>query len=342
MRVAGLRHGVELDDLNTFRLPAKAEHYVDLDDPAALDALRAAFPEGPTLVLGEGSNLVLAGDVPGLTLRPRYHGRWLRRERGQIGLRLMAGERWHDAVLWSIDQGVGGLENLALIWGCCGAAPIQNIGAYGVEIGEFVHAVEVYDWRTGRIRRLSRADCEFAYRDSVFKRWDGPLVVIAIELLLPAHWQPRLEYAGVAGLLEARDPGLPPTPMRVAAAVMALRREKLPDPAELPNVGSFFHNPVVPAEVADVLRREFPQLPLWAQPDGRMKLSAGWLIEQAGCKGLREGDAGVSVRHALVLVNHGKATGAQVLGLMRRVQSAVAGRFGVALSVEPRVLPSTD
>lgn len=340
MGVVDVRRGVELGELNTFRLPARAECFIALDDPVGLGSLRAAFPAGPTLVLGEGSNLVLAGDVPGLTVRPCFRGRWLRHERGQVMLRLMAGERWHDAVLWSIEQGVGGLENLALIWGCCGAAPIQNIGAYGVEIGEFVHAVEVYDWRRGEIRRLSRSDCAFGYRDSVFKRWDGPFVVLAIELQLPTRWQARLGYAGVAAVLEAQDPGQPPTPMRIASAVMALRRQKLPDPAELPNAGSFFHNPVVAAEVADALRSQYPELPVWAQPDGRFKLSAGWLIERAGCKGLREGDAGVSRQHALVLVNHGKASGAEVLTLMRQVQSAVAGRFGVCLSPEPRVLPS--
>jgi UDP-N-acetylmuramate dehydrogenase len=339
MTASMIQRDVELIARNTFRLPARAELFAEPADLADLDPLRRQFPNGPTLVLGEGSNLVLTADVPGLTLAPAFRGRWLRRERDAVELRLMAGERWHEAVMWSIAEGLGGLENLALIWGHCGAAPIQNIGAYGVELQDFVSAVEVCDWRSGRQRRLSKADCEFAYRDSIFKRWDGPFVVQAIELRLPAHWTPRLGYAGIEAMLETLAPGAPLTPARVAAAVIALRQQKLPDPAVLPNVGSFFHNPQVDAGLAAALRADCPSLPMWPQPDGRVKLSAGWLIEQAGCKGLRVGDACVSAQHALVLVNHGAASGAQVLALMGQVQSEVAGRFGVQLSPEPRVLP---
>jgi UDP-N-acetylmuramate dehydrogenase len=334
-----VRHDIELLAQNTFRLPARAEQFVELTDPADLETLRRQFPEGPTLVLGEGSNLVLAADVPGLTLAPRLRGRWLRREADAVVLRLMAGERWHDTVLWSIAEGVGGLENLALIWGHCGAAPIQNIGAYGVELQEVIDVVEVCDWRSGRLHRLPAQDCEFAYRDSRFKRWDGPFLVLAIELRLPLRWSPRLGYAGIGAMLETLYPGAAPTPARVAEAVIALRRQKLPDPALLPNVGSFFHNPLVSSGQAAELRLRYPELPAWPQPDGRVKLSAGWLIEQAGCKGWRHGDAGVSERHALVLVNHGVASGADVLALMRRVQSEVSVRFGVQLQPEPRVLP---
>lgn len=340
MSALALRQQVELRERNTFRLPARAEHYIELDDPEALSAVRLRFPNGPTLVLGEGSNLVLTGDLPGLTLRPSFRGRWLRRERGLIHLRLMAGERWHDAVQWTVDQGVGGLENLALIWGDCGAAPIQNIGAYGLELADVIRTVEVYDWTSDRVRRLDRRECGFGYRDSVFKHWDGALVVQAIELQLPEAWVPRLGYAGVAAMLESRHPGVPPTPQRVADAIMALRLQKLPDPARWPNAGSFFHNPIVPAALAQRLRTQHPRLPAWPQADGTAKLSAGWLIEQAGCKGLRVGDAGVSEQHALVLINHGRASGADVLRLMQQVQDQVATHFGVALVPEPRVLPA--
>lgn len=334
-----IQRDVELRARNSFRLPARAECLVELDDPARLDALRAQFPQGPALVLGEGSNLLLAGDVPGLTLAPRFLGRSLRRESGQIRVRLMAGERWHAAVLWTLQQGVGGLENLALIWGHCGAAPIQNIGAYGVELERYVAVVEVYDWHSGRVLRLRREDCAFGYRDSCFKHWAGPCVVLAIELCLPEPWTPVLGYAGLESRLTALFPGQPPTPSRIAAAVMSLRQEKLPDPQAMPNAGSFFHNPIVDAESAQRLLTQWPSLPHWPQVDGRVKLGAAWLIEQAGCKGLRVGDAAVSTQHALVLVNLGAACGSEVLAVMQEVQRQVAARFGVSLSPEPRLLP---
>lgn len=342
MREVVWQREVELQGRNSFRLPARAECYLELLDPAGLDVVRRAFPSGPMLVLGEGSNLLLGGDVPGLTLAPRFAGRQWRRELGGTRVRLMAGERWHEAVCWTLEQGLGGLENLALIWGHCGAAPIQNIGAYGVELERYIDAVEVYDWSVGRIRRLGPAECGFAYRDSVFKRWPGAFVVVAIELWLPEPWSPVLGYAGLEARLEALHPGRPPTPARVAEAVMSLRREKLPDPQTTPNAGSFFHNPIVSAVEAARLQAAWPGLPTWRQPDGRVKLGAAWLIERAGCKGLRIGDAGVSERHALVLVNHGGATGAQMLDLMREVQHRVQACFGVALSPEPRLLPQPD
>lgn len=336
-----IRRGVDLQHRHTFRLPARAECFVELDDPAELPALREQFPEGPTLVLGEGSNLLLTDDVPGLTLAPRFRGRTLKAEPGGTRIRLMAGERWHEAVLWTLAQGLGGLENLALIWGHCGAAPIQNIGAYGIELECFVETVEVYDWQSGRLRRLRREECEFGYRDSCFKRWPGAFVIVAIELLLPTAWMPVLGYAGLQARLERLFPGQAPTPSKIAEAVMSLRREKLPDPEAMPNAGSFFQNPIVPASQALGLLQEFPQLPHWPHSGDLVKLGAAWLIEQAGCKGLRRGDAGVSAQHALVLVNHGSASGAEVWSLVREVQARVHARFGVELSPEPLLLPET-
>ncbi|MCU0755694.1 MAG: UDP-N-acetylmuramate dehydrogenase [Xanthomonadales bacterium] len=339
MNALRIEREVELRARNTFRLPARAECFVELDDPAGLESLRQQFPQGPTLVLGEGSNLLLTGDVPGLTLAPRFSGRELLVEADRFRVRLMAGERWHAAVMWTLEQGVGGLENLALIWGHCGAAPIQNIGAYGVELERFIDTVEVYDWQRGRVLRLRHADCAFGYRDSCFKRWPGAFVVLAIELCLPRRWTPVLGYAGLDARLITLFAGQPPTPARIAEAVMSLRREKLPDPHAMPNAGSFFHNPIVDAGLALALLREWPGLPNWPQSDGRVKLGAAWLIEQAACKGLSVGDAAVSSQHALVLVNRGRAVGAEVLGLMQEVQARVAARFGVQLSPEPCLLP---
>lgn len=339
MKEPVIQHDVELTSRNTFRLPAHAECFVELEDPAGLPALRERFPQGPTLVLGEGSNLLLTGDLRGLILAPRFRGRGLQPDAAGTRLRLMAGERWHEAVMWSLDQGLGGLENLALIWGHCGAAPIQNIGAYGVELERCIETVEVYDWTSGRVLRLGRDQCDFGYRDSCFKRWPGAFVVLAIELWLPARWSPVLGYAGLQARLDQLSPGQPATPARVAEAVMSLRREKLPDPLVVPNVGSCFHNPVIGAAQAEALLSSHPRLPHWPQADGRIKLAAAWLIEQAGCKGLRIGDAGVSETHALVLVNHGAAQGGELLALVQTVQARVAAAFGLHLTPEPRLLP---
>jgi UDP-N-acetylmuramate dehydrogenase len=239
-------------------------------------------------------------------------------------------------VHWSLGHGFAGLENLVLIPGSVGAAPIQNIGAYGVEVREFVETVEAFDRRAGKLMRLGNADCAFAYRDSVFKREPGRYVVTAAEFLLPRRRELRLDYAGIGEELAAM--GLDsPSHAAVADAVMRLRTRKLPNPALIGNAGSFFKNPVVEAALAAELVRANPALPSWPAAEYR-KLSAAWLIESCDFKGLREGDAGVSTQHALVLVNHGNATGAQIWALAQRIQASVKQRFGVMLEPEPLVL----
>jgi UDP-N-acetylmuramate dehydrogenase len=251
--------------------------------------------------------------------------------------RFEAGENWNDVVQWSLAQGFCGLENLVLIPGTVGAAPIQNIGAYGVEVREFVHAVEAFEWRTGQFVRLSNADCEFDYRDSIFKRDPSRYVVSAVELRLPRRRELRLDYAGIREELTALR-ATEPTPVLVAEAVARLRTRKLPNPALIGNAGSFFKNPVVETVTAEALRRDHPSLPVWNTADGRKKLSAAWLIDTCGLKGLREGDAGVSTQHALVLVNYGAASGAQIWSIAQRVIATVQERFGVRLEPEPIVI----
>ncbi|WP_240097776.1 UDP-N-acetylmuramate dehydrogenase [Thermomonas flagellata] len=338
-----LAHEVPLRTRNTFGVEATAPLLVEVLDAAALPAaftlaeLRAA----PPLVLGGGSNLLLAATRTPPLLQLRSDAIALVADDGTCArVRAEAGAGWHALVEWTLARGLRGLENLALIPGSVGAAPIQNIGAYGVELAEHVHAVEAYDPATARWHRFDRAQCRFGYRDSLFKQAGAGLVVTALELELRRDAPLRLGYAGIREELAARGIHAPDA-RAVADAVIALRRGKLPDPAQLGNAGSFFKNPLVPAAQAAALRAAHPHLPHWPAADGRCKLSAAWLIEQTGCKGTRAGDAGISDRHALVLVNHGAASGAQLLALAREVAAAVAARFGVALEPEPRIVGAT-
>jgi UDP-N-acetylmuramate dehydrogenase len=274
--------------------------------------------------------------IPGRTLAGEDADAWY--------VRAGAGEGWHGFVQWTLAQGWPGLENLSLIPGMVGAAPIQNIGAYGLEAGDRLHALDAFDMLTGERVRLDRAACRFGYRDSVFKRegWhlDGHFVITGVTFRLAKHWQPVTGYAELAGELAARRIAAPDA-RQVADAVIALRRRKLPDPALLPNVGSFFHNPVVDAETAQRLLAAHPNLARYPQPDGRIKLAAGWLIERAGWKGRDLGPVGMYGKQALVLVNRGGATGADVTALMDTVRHDVHEKFGVELTPEPVLLPSS-
>jgi UDP-N-acetylmuramate dehydrogenase len=316
---------------------------VEVPDAASLPALFAAnamLRDGPVLVLGGGSNLLFAGDPEGVVLALTGRGhRIVADDASHAIVRADAGGEWHDLVLWTLGQGLSGLENLALIPGTVGAAPIQNIGAYGVEVRERIHAVEAFERATGTMHRFSAGDCAFAYRDSRFKHAPDRYVVAAVEFALPRTPELRLEYAGIGAELEAMGVDGTPRPTQVAEAVCRIRRRKLPDPAVIGNAGSFFKNPMVPAAQAGALQAEHPALPAFpGGSDDVRKLSAAWLIDACGWKGHREGDAGVADSHALVLVNHGHASGAQLLDLARRIAASVRERFGVAIEPEPRIV----
>jgi UDP-N-acetylmuramate dehydrogenase len=331
-----IAHDFPLATLNTFGIAARARRYLrvtsasDLAQVLADPATRAL----PRLVLGGGSNLLFTRDFDGLVLHMALSGRELRGEAGgAILVRAAAGENWHDFVQWTLAQGLGGLENLSLIPGTVGAAPIQNIGAYGAEIKDVFHSLTVFDMATGDERVLSGADCRFGYRDSIFKHADGAgLVVLDVTFALPAAWQPNLRYAELAHELAGIDT---PTPRQVSDAVIAIRRRKLPDPAVIGNAGSFFKNPVVAGEQCERLLQAYPNLVHHRQPDGSEKLAAGWLIDQCGWKGRSMGAAGVYPKQALVLVNNGGATGSDVVQLARAIQRDVLERYGVELEPEP-------
>ncbi|MCS6945132.1 MAG: UDP-N-acetylmuramate dehydrogenase [Sutterellaceae bacterium] len=336
-----VEENVSLRALNSFGVDARARYLVRVRTPRDLAALEEhkRLREQPRLILGGGSNVLFTRDFDGVVLRVELPGlrpcgetehAWL----FEVG----AGENWHQTVERLLAMGRPGLENLALIPGTVGAAPIQNIGAYGLELAERFHALTAWDFETRSFVVMNAADCDFGYRDSVFKRaLAGRRLITAVTLALPKRWQPVAHYADVAQELAARGVANP-QPRDIFEAVIAIRRRKLPDPAALGNAGSFFKNPVVTREQHRALIAHYPSLVSYALPGGRFKLAAGWLIEAAGLKGATRGRAGVYERQALVLVNRGGAAGAEILALAREVQEKVRERFGIWLEPEPVVV----
>ncbi len=335
-----LRHDYPLRALNTFGIAAHAKAYLQVRSVAELRAVRddPALMALPRLVLGGGSNLLLTRDVDGLVLHMTGTGIQIDGEDEHYRyVTAQAGENWHAFVQWTLANGCPGLENLSLIPGTVGASPIQNIGAYGSELADFVDAVTAFDFATGDIFTLDGTACRFAYRDSVFKHeLKDKAVICSVRFRLPKQWQPNLRYAELAADIASQGIAQP-TPQQVSDAVIAIRRRKLPDPAQIGNAGSFFKNPVVSAAKRDELLAQHPALVSYPQADGSYKLAAGWLIDQCGWKGKSLGAAGVHDRQALVLVNRGGATGADVLVLARTIVDDVRQRFGVTLEPEPVV-----
>lgn len=331
----------DLRPLNTLHLPARAARLQPVDVAADLPALTAALRQRgePVLVLGGGSNIVFAADFPGTVLHMRNRGiETVSATADEVIVAVAAGESWHDWVSTALDRGWYGLENLALIPGTVGAAPVQNIGAYGVELVDRLHAVECWDMQDARWLTLTADECAMAYRDSIFKRaLAGRAIITRVLFRLSLRPDVRAGYADLQRELSARGIAQP-TPLDVFDAVCVVRRAKLPDPALIGNAGSFFRNPVLPAADAARLLAAHPDAPHYPAPDGAMKFAAAWFIDRCGWKGRRRGDAGVHDRQALVLVNHGQATAADLMTLARDIQSDVARRYGVTLEPEPVVV----
>lgn len=333
---------VSLRAFNSLAIDEPAEHWVSVSSEAELfAALTLALERSwPVSLLGGGSNLLLCGPVSGLVIHLALRGRRvLERSADRVLIEAAAGESWHQLVNWTLDLGLAGLENLSLIPGTAGAAPVQNIGAYGVELEQCLHSVDALDRQQDRVVTLDRAACRFAYRDSIFKRQAGRYVILRVRLTLrpQARAVQQISYAPLARAWAAT--GLQQPDARVVSALVCqIRRSRLPDPAQLPNAGSFFHNPLVSTAQADQLLARYPQLVHYPQADGQVKLAAGWLIDQAGWKGYREGAVGVHSEQALVLVNHGGARGRDILQLARRIQADIRRRYGVELQIEPQLL----
>lgn len=330
---------VQLQPLNSFGVLATARRFCRAESLEALQAAAADCRDrGETpLVLGGGSNLLIVADIDSPVIQPDLRGIALAALTDDLcELEAAASEPWDEVVRHACEHGLWGIENLALIPGSAGAAPVQNIGAYGVELKDSLAWVEALDLLDGRIGRLGADRLALGYRDSRFKREPGRWIITRIGLHLHRSAAPRLGYAG---LREALGEHASLTPTAVAEAVRAIRRSKLPDPSALGNAGSFFKNPEVEDHRAQALHLSFPGLPVFpGGRDGHSKLSAAWLIEAAGFKGHRHGDAGISSQHALVLVNHGHASGAQLLALAREVAAGVERRFGLRLEPEPLIL----
>ena len=335
-------HAVDLSAMNTLGLACQAARVTDLSDLSQLPALsELARLSAPAVVLGGGSNLVLPARLERLVLRVLLKGITLVQERTDAWIIDVAGgENWHDFVTTSISRGWDGLENLALIPGTVGAAPVQNIGAYGVELDSRVESVTAWYIPEARLVTLKREDCGFKYRDSMFKQAGlGQWLIVSVRFSLPRPWQPVMGYPDLL-----RHPKLSATaPEEICAkqifdAVCDIRRAKLPDPTLLGNAGSFFKNPVVSQTQFDALKIRFADIVSYPQADGNFKLAAGWLIEQCGWKGRRLGRVGVHAHQALVLVNYGQAIAAELLDLAYAIRQSVSEQFGVMLEIEPVVV----
>jgi len=330
-------YDIDLSGRNSFHVRQRAARLVEFE---TTDDLTAFFRKGAPAkwtVLAGGNNILFTQDFDGVLLTPRAASIDVVAETPDaVAVRAEAGVEWDDLVAWAVERDLWGIENLSLIPGKVGAAPVQNIGAYGAEAKDAIESVEMFCTDTCNTLILSREHCAFGYRESVFKHaLRGRVVITAVTFRLSRRPRPDLGYGDLLRETEARGGA---TLRNIREAVCAIRRSKLPDTAVLGNAGSFFKNPVVEAAVAERLRTDYPALPLYPAAEGRMKLAAGWLIEQGGMKGHREGCVGVHDRQALVLVNYGDATGGEVLALAHKVQEAVRAKFGVEIAAEVNVL----
>ena len=348
---------VHLQSCNTFGIVAKALSLVRIASEADLAAVLAdpGLRSVPKFILGGGSNIVLTGDVKPLVLKVEIMGKRLVSETAKAFIvEAGAGENWHELVAWTLANGYPGMENLAMIPGCVGASPVQNIGAYGVELQDRFESLDAIDLQTGKTFTLDAAQCAFGYRDSVFKHASstaldgspgfglaGRALITRVRFALPKPWKPVLGYADLDRKI-AQTGEVPTTPQQIFEWICEIRRAKLPDPAVIGNAGSFFKNPTVSQEqCADIIQRE-PKIVHYPMADGSIKLAAGWLIEACGWKGKSVGNAAVYERQALVLINkggpHNPVTGGEVMTLAKAIQTSVYERFGILLEHEPVVV----
>lgn len=324
---------VQLKPFNTLSLDAVASHYCKIQsDDDLIQALDFAKQQQLNiLILSGGSNMLLPEQIHALVLHMDIQGIELLDADDQVQcLRVGAGQSWHDFVLWTTQQGFYGLQNLALIPGLVGASPVQNIGAYGVEVGEFIESVEVYDRENHSFSSIKAADCDFAYRHSIFKDHPGRYIITHVIFRLLKQPELKLNYGDLKTAV-----GEEQTPENLERQVIQIRQSKLPDPKEYPNVGSFFKNPVVDLQFFDQIAQQFPNLPHYPQPNNQVKMAAGWLIDQSGWKGKQLGSVGMFHKQALVLVNYANASLKDVRATYQAVQADVQEKFGVLLEPEP-------
>jgi len=332
-----IKHDICLKPFNTFRVGARARYFVAVSDPSGLKQL---FETGQLsqnkLVLSQGSNVLFTKDFDGIILHNEMWGlKVIDENEHHVWLHVNAGESWSLLVEYTVKKGWGGLENLTLIPGRVGAAPVQNIGAYGVEVKDVIGQVEAFDMVTGELVKFSNEQCEFAYRSSIFKtKHKERYFITSVLFKLDKNPLPNLTYAPLNKAFHGRKSV---SVADVSAEVARIRNSKLPDPDILANAGSFFKNPVVETTLAEKILAEFPDAPNYPQPDGTVKLAAGWLIDKCQLKGFRQGDVGVHKEQALVLVNYGEATGGQILAFAQMVMEQVNRKFGIVLVPEVNI-----
>jgi len=336
-------HNASLKYLNSFSIEARAGQLLELESERDLQTFKTQYRFDPArdLILGGGSNILFASDIEGTVVLNRVPGKKIVvRSNNEVLLEACAGENWHQLVLWSLDQGLSGIENLSLIPGLAGAAPMQNIGAYGVELADMLDSVQALDLESGELCEFKQNECHFSYRNSRFKSNDaGKYLITRIRLRLQRSFAPKLSFAGLGEELQAMGINTP-TAKQVSEAVIRIRQRRLPDPQVVGNAGSFFKNPVVSQATANLLGKDFADLPVFPVDNDKAKLSAAWLIERCGWKGRSMGQAAVSDQHALVLINKENATGLELLMLADAIRESVQNRFGIELQTEPRIVQS--
>ena len=325
-----------LKNYNSFGIEVETEFFAAISNEAELIEVLKSNGNKPFRVLGGGSNVLLTEDYKGLTLVMQNKGISILEETAShVLIEVQAGENWHELVLWALENDFGGIENLALIPGSVGAAPIQNIGAYGVELSSVFHRCKALDLESLSFNEFDKAACEFGYRSSVFKtHLKGKAIITRVQFKLSKKThQTHTQYGTLQASLQGKEMSI----QNIAASVIAIRKSKLPDPAQIGNSGSLFKNPVIPVNQFKQLQENYPEIPHYPDTAEKIKIPAGWLIEKLGYKGKRFGDAGVHEKQALVLVNYGNAKGVELLNLAQQIQEQVLQNFGIQLEVEVNI-----
>ncbi|WP_299122835.1 UDP-N-acetylmuramate dehydrogenase [uncultured Tenacibaculum sp.] len=333
-----IQENISLKKYNTFGIDVNAKRFVSIDSLYSLQQLLKE--EQDLFLISGGSNMLLTKEIEKLVVHLNLKGISIDRENdNDVYLTVNAGENWHDFVLWCVSQDYGGLENLSLIPGNVGTCPIQNIGAYGVEVKDTITRVQAIDIETGKLVEFSNSECKFGYRNSIFKNEaKGKYIITSVSFLLTKNeHQLNTSYGAIETELASKNI-TSPTIKDVSDAVIAIRQSKLPDPKEIGNSGSFFKNPVISTTLFQELQKDFPNIPSYPISEEEVKVPAGWLIEQSGFKGKRFGDYGVHEKQALVLVNYGNATGKEIYELAQKIQKTIENKFSIELEIEVNVI----
>lgn len=335
-----IQHNFSLKNYNTFGIEAKAKQFVAVHSTEELKQVLETHKGEAKFILGGGSNMLLTQDINALVIHVDLKGiKIIKEDNDHVWVESSAGEVWHEFVLWTIDQNFGGLENMSLIPGNVGTTPIQNIGAYGTEIKDTFVSCNAMNIATQEMKTFEKAECKFGYRESIFKQEakDQYVITSVVFQLTKRNHKINTAYGDITKELEKNNI-VTPTLKEVSNAVIAIRQSKLPDPKELGNSGSFFKNPIIPKALYEKAHAQFPEMPHYVVSETEVKVPAGWLIEQAGFKGKRFGDAGIHKNQALVLVNYGSATGQEILAVSRDIQATVLEKYGIAIEAEVNVI----